>query len=109
MELLVSTTSRYSCQAIKALVNEKNLEKIKKLFPKEKIIKIDKNLAEINTHLHPEAVNTPEIIAIISNKLAMNNVNIMEVMSCVPEMLWFVREKDVLKAHNVVYKLCSTR
>jgi len=94
-------------EAIKILVNEKNLEKIKTLFPKDKIIKIDKNLAEINMHLHPEAVNTPGIIAIISNELAMNDVNIMEVMSCVPEMLWFVKEKDVLKAHNVVYQLCS--
>jgi len=96
-------------EAIKILVNEKNLEKIKKLFPSDKIIKIDKNLAEINMHLHPEAVNTPGIIAIISNELAMNDVNVMEVMSCVPEMLWFVKEKDVLKAHNIVYQLCSQR
>jgi aspartokinase len=96
-------------EAIKILVNEKNLEKIKRLFPKDKILKIDKNLAEINMHLHPEAVNTPGIIAIISNELAMNDVNVMEVMSCVPEMLWFVKEKDVLKAHNVVYQLCSQK
>jgi aspartokinase len=96
-------------EAIKILVNEKNLEKIKKLLPNDKIIKIDKNLAEINMHLHPEAVNTPGIIAIISNELAMNDVNVMEVMSCVPEMLWFVKEKDVLKAHNIVYQLCSQR
>jgi aspartokinase len=96
-------------EAIKILVNEKNLDKIKKLFPNDKIIKIDKNLAEINMHLHPEAVNTPGIISIISSELAMNDVNVMEVMSCVPEMLWFVKEKDVLKAHNIVYHLCSSK
>ena len=58
-------------------------------------------------HLHPEAVNTPGIIAVISNELAMNGVNVMESMSCVPEMLWFVKEKDVLKAYNVMYQLCG--
>jgi len=94
-------------EAIKILVNEKNLEKVKELFPKKKIIKIDRNLAEINMHLHPEAVKTPGIIAIISNELAMNNVNIMESMSCVPEMLWFVKEKDILKAYNILYQLCE--
>ena len=94
-------------EAIKILVNEKNLEKVSNLFPKEKIIKIDKNLAEINMHLHPDAVITPGIIAVISNELAINGINVMESMSCVPEMLWFVKEKDVLKAYNVMFKLCG--
>jgi aspartokinase len=94
-------------EAIKILVNEKNLEKIKALFPKSKILKIDRNLAEINMHLHPEAVNTPGIIAVLSNELALGGVNVMEAMSCVPEMLWFVREKDILKAYNILYQMCS--
>jgi len=93
-------------EAIKILVNEKNLKTVLQLFPKKKIIKIDRNLAEINMHLHPEAVNTPGIIAIISNELAINEINVMETMSCVPEMLWFVKEKDVLKAYNVLFHLC---
>ena len=95
--------------AIKILVNEKNLETVQNLFPKKKIIKIDRNLAEINMHLHPDAVNTPGIIAVISNELAMNDVNVMESMSCVPEMLWFVQEKDILKAYNVLYQICGSK
>lgn len=95
-------------EAIKILVNEKNLETVTNLFPKNKIIKIDRNLAELNMHLHPEAVNTPGIIAVISNELAMSGVNVMETMSCVPEMLYFVNEKDVLKAYNVLYQLCQS-
>ena len=94
-------------ESIKILVDEKNLEKIRGLFPKKKIMKIDRNLAEINMHLHPEAVNTPGILAVTSNELAMNNVNVMETMSCVPEMLWFVKETDVLKAHEILYELCE--
>lgn len=38
----------------------------------------------------------------------MNGVNVMDTMSCVPEMLWFVKEKNVLKAYNILYQLCSS-
>ena len=93
-------------EAIKILVNEKNLETVKKLFSSKKIIRIDRNLAEINMHLHPDAVKTPGIISAISTELAVNGVNVMEFMSCVPEMLWFVKDKDLLKAYNVFYELC---
>jgi len=92
-------------EAIKILVNEKNLDTVKNLFSNKKIIKIDRNLAEINMHLHPDAVKTPGIISVISTELAINGVNIMETMSCVPEMLWFVKEPDLLKAYNVIYQL----
>jgi len=95
-------------ESIKILVDEKNLEKVKQMFPKDKIINIEENLGEINIHLHSEAVNTPGIIAVISNELLMNGINIMETMSCVPELLWFVREKDLLTAYNVFYQLCNT-
>ena len=94
-------------ESIKILVDEKNLEKVKRVFSQDKIIKIDENLGEINIHLHPEAVNTPGIIAVISNELLMNEINIMETMSCVPELLWFVREKDLPLAYNVFYQLCN--
>lgn len=94
-------------ESIKILIDEKNLEEVTSLFPKDKIIKIDRNLAEINMHCHPEAVNTPGILAITSSELAMNGVNVMETMSCVPELLWFVNEKDVLKAHNILYNLSN--
>jgi aspartokinase len=94
-------------ESIKILVNEKNLDKVKNLLPKNKIIKIDQNLAELNIHLHPDAIKTPGLIALISTELAMNDINVMEFMSCVPEMLWFVKENDVLKSYNVLYQLCG--
>ena len=65
------------------------------------------NLCEINMHLHPEAVNTPGIITTASTELAMNGINVMETMSCVPEMLWFVKEKDIVKAHQILHQLCQ--
>ena len=95
-------------ESIVILVDEKNLDKIMKLFPEDKIINMEKRLAEINLHLSSDAKHTPGIVSVVSNELTMNGINIMEFMSCIPEMLWFVKEKDILKAYNALYQLsCS--
>ena len=94
-------------ESIKVLINEKNLKKIINILPKEKILSIDENLAEINLHLTPEAKDTPGVLAIISNELALNRVSIVEMLSCFPEILWFVYQKDLLKAYSVLYQLCQ--
>jgi aspartokinase len=94
-------------ESIKVLINEKNLKKILKALPKEKILMIDENLAEINLHLTNEAKYTPGVLAIITNELALNGVSIVEVLSCFPELLWFVYQSDLLKAYNVLYQLCQ--
>ena len=94
-------------EAIRILVDKKNLEKINTLFPKGKIIDAEKNLAEINMHIHPAMEKTPGIISLISNELAMNDINIIETMTCSPEILWFVKENDLLKAYEILHKLCS--
>jgi aspartokinase len=93
-------------ESIRLLVDEKNLENITEIFPKEKIIKIEKNLAEINMNMHPRMQTTYGILAVIANELAINGINIMEIMSCFPEMLFFVKEQDVLRAHQVLHQLC---
>ena len=95
-------------ESIKLLVDEKNLEDITEIFPKDKILKIEKNLAEINMNMHPKMQTTHGILAVITNELAINGINIVEIMSCFPEMLFFVKEQDVLKAYQVLYQLCHS-
>lgn len=92
--------------SIKILIDEKNREDIIDLFPKDKILKITKNIAEINIHMHPKMETTYGILGTITNELAINGINIVEMMSCFPEMLLFVKEEDILKAYQVLYQLC---
>jgi aspartokinase len=94
-------------ESIKVLINEKNLKNIINILPKDKILSIDEKLAEINLHLTPEAKDTPGVLAIISNELALNGVSIVEMLSCFPELLWFVYQKDLLNAYNVLFQLCQ--
>jgi len=92
--------------SIKVLIDESNQEDITDLFPKDKILKVTKNIAEINIHMHPKMETTYGILAVIANELAINGINIVEVMSCFPEMLLFVKEEDILRAYQVLYQLC---
>ncbi len=96
-------------ESIKVIIDEKNLEKALELIPKKAILKVQKNLAEINMHLHPEAVKTPGIILVITTEFILNNVNIYELMSCVPEMLIFVEEKDLLRAYQILFEMCHPK
>jgi len=92
-------------ESIKIVIDKKNFDKLEKVIPKNKIITVEKNLAEINLHLDKNAVTTPGIISVIFSELMINNINIMESMSCVPEMLLFVKEKDLLKSYSVLFNM----
>jgi len=93
-------------QSIKLLVDEKNIENITALFPKYGITKVEKNLAEINMHMHPKMIITHGILAVIANELTINGINIVEIVSCLPEMVLIVKDDDILKAYKILYNLC---
>ena len=94
-------------QTLKLLINQKNLERILAAFPKRSVREVKKDLAQINVQLSEEAVRTPGIISTISTELMLHGINLEEMMSCVPEMLFFVRQKDVVRAYEVLDGLCG--
>ncbi|MFH1276234.1 MAG: hypothetical protein ABIH82_03910 [Candidatus Woesearchaeota archaeon] len=93
-------------KSIKLIINDKNKEKFITLFPKKSIINIEDNIAEINIQLSNEAVRTPGIITVLTTELMLHDINIVETMSCVPEMLFFVKQKDVVKSYQILFNLC---
>jgi aspartokinase len=96
-------------ESIRLLIDEKNMENILKLFPKNKIITKEKDLAEINIYIHPQMQTTPGILATIANEIALHKINIIEFMTCPPEMICVVKKNDLIKASNVLYKLCTKK
>jgi len=95
-------------ESVRILIDEKNMDNVMKIFPKNKIITKEKDLAEINIYIHPKMQTTPGILAAIANELAINEINILEFMTCPPEMICVVKKDDLLWASNVLYKLCET-
>ena len=95
-------------ESIRLLIDEKNMDNVVELFPKEKIISKEKGLAEVNIYIHPKMQTTPGILATIANELAINRINIVEFMTCPPEMICVVKKEELIKASNVLYQLCET-
>ena len=87
-------------ESIKIIVDEKNVSKVIDIFKKNDVLKIEHNLGEINMKLAPTSAKVSGILAILDTELASSNINIVETISCVPELLWFIDQKDLLKAHQ---------
>ena len=94
-------------ESIKILVDTKKLDAVKRLFPKNKILTVEQDLAEINMSLDPRMQETKGILAIITTEFAIHGINIVEAITCPPELLWFVRGKDLVNAYNVLCALCQ--
>jgi aspartokinase len=95
-------------ESIRIIIDEKNMDNVMKIFPKSKIITKQKNLAEINCYINPKIQTTPGILATIANEIAINEINIIEFITATPEMICVVKKDDLLRASNVLYKLCET-
>lgn len=92
-------------ESIRIILDEKNLDKLFNYISKSDCISIEKNLNEINLHFTPEASKTKGIIALISSSLNAEDINIVEIISCAPELLIFIKKDDLLKALNVINNL----
>lgn len=95
-------------ESIKVIVDERNVSKVAELMGQNKIIRTEKKLAEITMKLSPLSAKAPGVLAILNNELAANDINIVEAVSCVPELLWFIDQKDLLKAHQTFLELISS-
>jgi hypothetical protein len=91
-------------ESIKILIDQNNLKKIQTIIPKNKIKEITTNLAEIHIHMDAQAKYTPGTTAVFVNALAMNNINIRELMTCGSEEMWYVEENDLPTAYRVFYQ-----
>ena len=89
-------------QGIRVIIDEKNLKKFYDIFPKKGYVSVDKGLTEINIQFTKEASQTKGIISLISSTLYADNINIVEIISCAPELLIFVKNEDLLKSLQII-------
>ena len=90
-------------ESVKVVFDKRNLSKVKELINIKNIIRIDDDLAEVNLHLDERTWSTPGITAVLTNELSLHGINIVEIMSCMPEIIIFFKEKDLMRAYTVLY------
>jgi hypothetical protein len=95
-------------ESIRVVIDEKNLEKMKSVIPKKNLPKISTGLAEIIVSMSEVADTTPGVVSEVTTELAMHGINMIEFMSCVPELIIVVDEKDALRSYEAIEKLAKS-
>ncbi|MDI6737181.1 MAG: hypothetical protein QME12_01550 [Nanoarchaeota archaeon] len=91
--------------SLKIFIDESNLKAIKEIFDDKDIISIMKNLAEINILFPKEAMEAKGVLSYIASQLAMEGINLIELITCTPELTLYVEKKHLLKAYEALWKL----
>lgn len=89
----------------KIIFDHEHVDKIKQLFSKDQIIEFKDALAEISIILDAAAAKTKGVVAKMTNELAINDINIEELIVCQPEYIIYVSEPDLLKSHKILMQL----
>jgi aspartokinase len=86
-------------------VDSKSVDKLVSVVPKKNILSITRNLAEVVLEMSEKSILIPGVYATIITELAMNDINIVDPLSCIPEIIFVVDEKDGAKAYQVLERL----
>lgn len=89
-------------QSITIIIDDKNLSKFNNIFSKADCISMDKNLVDVNLQFTEEAQDVKGIVSLVTSSLNAEGINVVEIMSCAPELLIIVKKEDLLKALNVI-------
>ena len=89
-------------ETVKVIIDSKNLTKLLALIPKKNVMKVVGNLAEIVVSETEEILETPGVVAMMTNELFENGVNMLEFMTCSPASIIVVDEKDAWKAYEAL-------
>ena len=92
-------------KSITIIIDDKNMEKFYNIFNKNDVISVDKKLVEINLQFTQEAQDIKGIVALVASSLNSEGVNIVEIMSCAPELLIIVKKDDLLRSLSVINNL----
>jgi class 3 adenylate cyclase len=94
-------------ETVKVVTDYKNLEKLKAVVPKKRVLKTTTGLAEIVISLSDSVMNIPGVVATISTHLARSGVNLIEYITCSPHAIVVVEERDALRSYKLLEDLAT--
>ncbi len=91
----------------KIIIDKKSFDKVYSQFKKTDIINYNKGVGMVEL-VYPKTLSkTPGVFASISTELGSNNISIIDALIISNEHIIIVDEKDLLKAFEILYNLCS--
>ncbi len=91
--------------AIKIVLDEENLQKAITLFEKKHVKSVQHGMGEVVMDLKPSAWGTPGVLAFLTAELTLNNINILEILTCIPEIIFIFKEDSLMSAYDVLYRV----
>ena len=88
-------------ESLTIVAEEETIEKIRELMGKE-LLDAHSNLAIVVVKSPREITKTPGVLAHFANILALENINIVEMMSTHAETAFIVEERDALKTIEIL-------
>ncbi|MBI4450524.1 hypothetical protein HY642_00990 [Candidatus Woesearchaeota archaeon] len=91
--------------AFKLIVDQPRLDRLLALLKKDEIVSVENDLSEISITASEKAAHTKGVLARIASELALANINIIDMLVAMPEFLIYVKQRDIVKAHESILKL----
>jgi hypothetical protein len=91
-------------ESIKFIVDNSKKNEIRGMISNDELVELTEDLGEINVHLSDKYGDMPGLISPILNELAANEINLIEVIGCMPELILIVREEDISKCHDAILR-----
>ena len=93
-------------QALTIVIDQKNFEKIKSVFPKDLVLEENKKVGMIEINYPRILKKTPGVFSVIYNELAENDISIIDALISSNEHILIIEEEKILKAFELIYVLC---
>jgi len=90
---------------VSIIINEKYIDKVLKIFEKEKNLKQQKNLVSLTITFTDDFITTPGMLFAITRKLAWHGINMIELVSANTELSIILKREDVGKAYEVLQEI----
>ncbi len=91
--------------SFKILIDHSKKNEVLSHIDPSNIIEVVENLAEINVLFSKDHTKVRGMMATILNELALQDIQVYETISCLPEFIIVVKEEDIGKAHSALLKL----
>jgi len=91
----------------KIIIDKKSFDKMQSVFRKTDILNYNKGIGMVELVYPNVLTKIPGVFSAISTELGSNNISIIDALIISNEHIIIVDEKDLLKAFEILYNLCS--
>ena len=92
-------------ERVTLIVNSKDLKEKLDLFTKADVLDVHDNLSEIRLHFPEDVTMQKGVLSRLTSELATRDINIIEIVISMPDILIYVKEKELVEAHHALREI----